>query len=161
MGLLYQLILTFFTLNILLVTPAAPLRAEETAALAARPDDFPPIQESKAFKQFVLKPTSELSKLIYLADRFGESKIEVQYEGHYYSAPFVAKTVRIFLAAHYAQQAADYWISEYAVTSIPSGKPIWLKFPDGSFKLAREVFINELKALDEIVKEYRKAHTTQ
>lgn len=163
MRLFCQLILTLLTLNITLVVPATTLRADEPAALllATCPNDFPPIQESKAFKQFVLKPTSELSKLIYLIDRFGESKIEVQYEDHYYEAIFVGRVVRMFLAAHYEQQSADYWLSEYAVTSIPSGKPIWLKFPDGSFKRAREVFSGELKALDQTVKEYRKAHSAK
>lgn len=161
MNLLYRLVLAFFALNIALTFPAATLHAEEMA-MAAVPDssnDFPPIQESKAFQQFILKPVSELSKLIYLIDRFGESKIEVQYEDHYYAAPFVGRFVRMFLAAHYAQQSADYWLSEHAVTSMHSGKLIWLKFPDGSFKLAREVFANELKALDQTVKEYRKAHS--
>ena len=147
----YQILFSFLVLNAALIFPAV---AEESHAIQTPAAGLPPIQDSKAYKQFILKPTNELSKLIYLVDRFGESKIEIQYEDHYYSAAFVGKVVRIFLATHYSQETAEHWISEWAVTSIPSGKPIWAKFPDGNFKLARELFREELKALDQTLKEH-------
>ena len=36
-------------------------------------------------------------------------------------------------------------------TSIPAGNLIWVKLSDGKFRLAREVLLEELAALDQII----------
>ncbi|MBI4387965.1 MAG: hypothetical protein HY582_02855 [Candidatus Omnitrophica bacterium] len=117
-----------------------------SAKLAAIPS-FPPLAESKAFEQYLKRPQNELSKLLYLVDRFGDTDIEILYENTYYKAPLVSRTVRFFLAIHYKGETAEHWIKQWCTTSIPSGKPVWAKLPDGSFKLARELFLEELDSL--------------
>jgi len=105
--------------------------------------------ESKAYQQFKLRPMSDLSKLIYLIDRFIDSDIQIMYENHYYPAFFAARAARAFLPAHYKNEKPEAWIMQWCSTSFPSGAPIWMKFSDGSFKLGREVLIQELKLLNQ------------
>ena len=116
------------------------------------PSNFPPLAESEAFEQYLKRPQNELSKLLYLIDRFGDTDIEILYENIYYKAVFVSRTVRVFLAIHYQGETAERWIKQWCTTSIPSGKPVWAKLPDGSFKLARELFLEELDFLADTVK---------
>ncbi len=131
-----------------------PQTSSALAEVPVRPG-IPPTLESKAFEQFMLRPTTELSKIIYLIDRFSDSKIEILYEDHYYSALFASRVARFFLPRHYRQEAAEHWVLTWCSTSIPSGSPIWVKFEDGSFKLAREVLLEELKSIEEILLEKR------
>lgn len=128
------------------------LAEEETRSKPLYPG-FTPIEESKAYQQYVLRPQTELSKLIFLIDRFGEADAQVLYENINYPASFSAKFCRAFLPIHYKQETAEYWVKHWATTSFPSGKPIWLKLPDGSFLRTRDVFLDELAALDRLVKE--------
>ncbi len=118
-----------------------------SANLTAAIINLPPLAESKAFEQYLKRPQNDLSKLLYLVDRFGNTNIEILYENTYYKALLVSRTVRFFLAIHYKGETAEHWIKQWCTTSIPSGKPVWAKFPDGSFKLARELFLEELDSL--------------
>lgn len=38
-------------------------------------------------------------------------------------------------------------------TSVLSGSLIWVKFPDGSFKLSREVLLTEIAELEKVIEE--------
>jgi len=108
----------------------------------------PPLEDSKAFQQFSGRPYSELSKIIYLIDRFGDHKIEVLYDGHYYSAGFVKQVARWFLFHHYRKETAEQWILRWCNKTVPSGNLIWVKLPDSSLKLAREILLQELEFLE-------------
>lgn len=140
----------FFILTIIIIISflkITPLAADEKLPYSG----FVPPAESKAFQQFKLRPISDLSKLIYLIDRFVDSDVQVMYENHYYPAFFAARVARAFLPAHYKDEKPEAWIMQWCSTSFPSGAPIWMKFSDGSFKLGREVMIAELKLLDQII----------
>ncbi|OGW80636.1 MAG: hypothetical protein A3G33_09895 [Omnitrophica bacterium RIFCSPLOWO2_12_FULL_44_17] len=110
---------------------------------------FPRCAESRAYQQFQKRPMTELSKLVYMCDRLFDSNVEVLFEDQYYSAKFAAGVSRIFVAAHYRQEKAEDWIKRWGSTS-PSGKPVWVKLPDGSFKLAKDVLLAELKELNQL-----------
>ena len=114
---------------------------------------FPPIDESTAYQQYQTRPVSELSKIIYLVDRFVDSKIQIKYDDHYYSAPFTARVARWFVSIRYKNETAKDWILKWCNTSVPAGNLIWVKFPDGHFRLAREILLNELTALEKKMKE--------
>lgn len=109
---------------------------------------FTPLHESAAYQQFRNRPVSELSKLIYLIDRFGASDIEVLYDGHYFSAVFSARVARWFLSRHYRRENTEQWIMRWCNTTVPAGNLIWVKLPDGKFALAREILLQELKDLE-------------
>jgi len=150
----------FFHLAILLIlafTAQATLFAQGSYAIYS---GFPDLQESQSYKEFKKRPLSEHSKLIYLIDRFGDADIEIVYDGHYFSAPFVARVTRWFLSRHYKRESAEKWVMRWCNTSI-SGNLIWVKLPDGHFRLSREILLSELKALDEaIAEDFKKTQTS-
>ena len=112
----------------------------------------PPTQ-SQAYKQFTSRPYSELSKIIYLIDRFGDAGIEILYDGHYYQARFAKQVARWFLFHRYKKETAEQWIQVWCHKSVFSGNLIWVKLADKSMHPAREVLLEELKALDTDFKE--------
>ena len=108
------------------------------------------LTESQAYQQYRNRPVSELSKIIYLIDRFMNSGIEILYDGHYFSAQFSGRVARWFLATHYRKENAEQWVMRWCNTTVPAGNLIWVKLPDGKFLLAREVLLSELKKLNEM-----------
>ncbi len=112
-----------------------------------------PVRESAAYQQYKNRPDSDNSKLIYLIERLGDAPIEVLYDGHYFKAPFVAKVARWFLGRHYRKETVKQWIMKWCNASVPGGNLIWVKMSDGKFKLSREVLSDELKLLEETIKE--------
>ena len=113
---------------------------------------------SRAFQQYLLRPPSELSKIIYLLDRLADSPLEVIYEGDSYPAPFAANVSRVYVTAHYRQETVERWIQSFCYRSIDEGKPIWFKYPDGFTELARDAANREMRTLNQLVKEYREEH---
>lgn len=148
--------LTALILGTLLFVPvffSAPVQAAEKSKTGqAKPNDFPPILESKAYQQFKTRPVSDLSKLIYLIDRFGTTKVEIVYNGHYYKAVFAASLAKFFLSQNYRKETVDQWIMKWCNVSIPSGNLIWVRFPDNKFKLSRDVLKGELIELENAMK---------
>ena len=110
---------------------------------------FPPIRGSQAYKEFKKRSYSELSKLIYLIDRFKNTDIKVLYDGAYYDASFAAKVCREFLVRFYDNDKATKWVTHYGTTSLFQNKPILFKFQGGITRLARRILLQELKDLDE------------
>lgn len=108
---------------------------------------LPPLEESAAFKQFMVRPYSSLSILIYLIDRFKEAKIKIVYAGNYFDAPFAANIAKWFLKAKYKGETPEEWIHMWCDTDLFESKPIWVKDADNQFKMSREVLLEELKIL--------------
>lgn len=132
--------------------PAQVQAAEKAKVTQVKAPDFPPIFESKAYQQFKTRPVSDLSKLIYLIDRFGGTKIEIVYNGHYYKAVFVASLAKFFLTQNYKKETVNEWIMKWCNVSIPSGNLIWVRFPDNKFKLSRDVLKGEMAELEKVLK---------
>ncbi len=109
---------------------------------------FTPLLESRAYQQFKARPASDYSKIIYLIDRFSDSKIQIVYDGHYFSAVFGARVARWFLARNYRKETPEQWIMKWCNASVPASNLIWVKLPTGKFRLSREVLIEELKNLE-------------
>lgn len=116
-------------------------------------------RESPAYQQFKLRPTSDSSKLIYLIDRFGAIKLQIIYNSHYFSAPFAANVARWFLSRNYKNQTPHEWIMQWCNSSVPEGNLIWVKLPNGKFRLSRDVLIEELKNLERTLSEDRIAES--
>ena len=122
--------------------------------------DFSPLKESKAYQQFVLRPVSDFSKLAYLIDRFMDSDLEIVYDGHYYKAPFAARVARWFLARNYKKQTPEEWIMQWCNASVPEGNLIWVKLPNGKFRLSREILLDELHALNRTISQESETKTS-
>lgn len=125
----------------------APFSVQATPAS----NSLPPILESKAYQQFKRRPVSTLSKLIYLIDRFGPSGAEIYYDGHYFKAPFAAWLAKAFLVRNYRKESVEEWVMKWCHTSI-GGDLIYARFPDGKFLRARDVLMEEMKALETTLK---------
>ncbi|MBI3306494.1 MAG: hypothetical protein HYZ84_01620 [Candidatus Omnitrophica bacterium] len=115
---------------------------------------FSPVEESRAFQQFKTRPDSDLSRLLFLIDRFGDFNIIIRYDNYDYNAQFAARIARWFIARRYKGETVDKWIMQWCNTSIGTGSLIWVKLPDGNFRLAREVLFDEVKNLNQTLKQF-------
>lgn len=131
----------------LMVAPLT-LYAESNAPLYP---EFPAMKDSKAYKRFITRPLSERSKLLYMIDRFTDSKIKIVYDGVYFDPGVVGPIARWFLSRHYNKEAAEKWVMMWCNTSVPEGNLIWVQLPQGQFRLGRDILLEELKALNESV----------
>jgi len=113
-------------------------------------EGFQPLAESVAYKQYQRRPKSDLSKLLFLIDRFGQSKVEIVYDGFHFPAAQAAGVARWFLSRNYKKQTPEQWIFQWCNTTVPRGKIILVKLPDGSTELGREVLLGELSALEQL-----------
>lgn len=106
---------------------------------------------SRALQRFQKRPVSELSKLIYLVDRLGETKVDVVYEKKSYSSQLVLPVARWYLTAHYNKKdSAENWLSKWCYRSLGSGETVWVKYQDGSLREARDLLLEELDRLDSL-----------
>jgi hypothetical protein len=121
---------------------------------------FSEIRDSKAYKKFAVRPLSDLSKILYLIDRFGEADIQVVYDNQSYAAPFATTVARWFLARNYKKQTPQDWVQQWCSHSIMTNKLIHIKLPNGDFKVARDVLLAEIEAIDEIVRENQNKKTS-
>lgn len=104
---------------------------------------------SAAFNQYLRRPKTELSKLIFLMDRFKSSSAEVIYDGAHYDSEFALKAAKSYMAKHYHKnQEADAWIRENAYRSNPGRKVILYQERNGDAKPLRDVLLKELELLE-------------
>ncbi len=107
-----------------------------------------PLKTSAAFNQYQKRPKSELSKLIFLMDRFRGCPAEVIYNGSHYDSEFALKTAKAYMAKHYKKkQPAETWIRENAYRSEPGRQVILYKEPQGAPRPLRDVLLGELEEL--------------
>src|SRR3989338_5969742 len=103
--------------------------------------EFSSIEDSPAFEQFLMRPKSELSKILFLIERFGDQSVEIRYDHHYYTAEFSARVARWFLTRNYKKETGHQWIMKWCNRSVPGGNLIWVKLPSGKSRMAREVLL--------------------
>ncbi len=107
---------------------------------------LPPYQETNAYKQYQRRPKSELSKLVYLMDRFKGSAYTVIFNQVEYDSEVALKHAKSYIAKNYDKENASEWIKEHSYRS-PSGQIIYLKDPDGKTQPLRDALISELKRI--------------
>lgn len=123
---------------------AAALTVAGVSYAAISAQGLQPYQESPAYKQYQKRPKSELSKLIYLMDRFKGSQYTVLFDGAEYDSLKALKYAKSYIAKHYQKEEAENWLRDHAYRS-PSGKVIYLKTPEGKTEVLRDSLIQELK----------------
>jgi len=110
-----------------------------------------PLKMSAAFRQYQKRPKTELSKLIFLMDRFKGCPAEVIYNGSHYDSEFALKQAKSYMAKHYKnKQPAETWIRENAYRSNPGRQVILYQEPKGQPKPLRDVLLEELEELKKI-----------
>ena len=107
-----------------------------------------PMEQSDAYQKYCRRPKTELSKLLFLIDRFKDSDIKVVYNGNHYDSEVATKYARQYIRDHYrSTQDAESFVKDHAHRSEPQGNVIYAEYPDGKIRPASEVLLEELKAL--------------
>lgn len=112
--------------------------------------ETPSFQQSEAYRQYVHRPRTELSKLVYLLDRFRRADFEITFDAVVYDADFALKFAKKYLAKNYKKEEAARWINIHAYRTPRAGKIIYIKFSDGSSRPLRDMLLEELKALEKL-----------
>ncbi len=105
-----------------------------------------PAETTPAYAQYSRRPSTELSKLIYLIDRFKETALQVLYDGYEYTAPEAARYAKNFLAKNYKEGSADSWVKNHCYRT-EGGSIIYLKDPAGELRPLQDVLLTELETL--------------
>lgn len=126
----------------------AGLCADAAAPEGVSHAGFIALKDSSAYQQYQRRPKSDLSRLLYLIERFGQSEIEVIYEGFHLPAAKAAPIARWFLGRNYRRETPAEWIYKWCNKTVPNGELILVKFPDGTVRLGREVLFEELAVLE-------------
>ena len=132
----------------LMVSASVLTVAAKDPAAAASVPVLEPLKTSAAYQQYQRRPKTELSKLIFLMDRFKGCPAEVIYNGSHYDSDFALKNAKAYMAVHYKKkQAAEEWIRENAYRSDPGREVILYKEPNRAPKPLRDVLLEQLEAL--------------
>ncbi len=114
--------------------------------------DLPPVHESLAFKQLRQRPKSELSKMLYLIERFKNMNAEVQYNSGRYKIKDISILIQGFILVNFDRKGtAKDWVIQNASYSRTKRNPIWVYLPDGSHCLAKDLLLQELETLEKLV----------
>ncbi len=119
---------------------------------------WPSVDESFAFQQYLKRPTTELSKLIYLMDHFKDADAKIIYDGNEYHVAKALRYAKKYLADHYkSNEKATAWLKAHAYRSQPKGNVIYAKFPEGKFRPMVEVLLETLTELEKTVSKAKMA----
>ncbi len=150
-----KFIFTAMTLGLFMVPVWAALAGAEapsvkSISLPPGAEPLAPVESSEAFKRYQNRKKSELSKLIYLMDRFRGTGYKVIYDGVEYTSDQAAQESRKYIAKNYKQEEALQWVRNNAYRSNPGGNVIQVKTPQGEVQLLRDLLITELENLRQI-----------
>lgn len=110
-----------------------------------------PLAESKAYQDFLKKPVNDFSKLVCLLNYFRTAPVIVQFEGIDYTAEFAYPFGLVYLMSNYHNEKPGHWIKKHCYRSIFSNKIIYFKFQDGTARPARDVILEKLQELEEVI----------
>ncbi len=109
-------------------------------------------QDSDAFKHYLNRPKTELSKLIYLLDRFNAPGIEIKLDGNIYTTDKAFPYSKGYLSKNYKKEPAEDWIRAHCYRSREKNEVLYMRVGDEGFRPVRDVLIEELKHLRAIEK---------
>lgn len=116
-------------------------------------EGLPPIEESEALRRYLRRPKTELTRLLYLADRFLNTEFQVIYNGRPYDSNTAVKYARSYLFKNHKKEKAESWIKVHAHRAGNAGEIIYVKYPSGAKRPAREFLLEELQSLDAAMKD--------
>ena len=131
---------------ILLTVISPPLQAEEYQSFYPA---LQPVEQTRAFEQYLLRPYSEHSKILYLIDRFGSEDVKIIYDGYEFNSQFASHLALWFLSRFYKNENPKTWILRWCNRSFPGGNLIMVKLPDGKLVKSRDMLLMEMVGLEE------------
>ncbi len=111
-----------------------------------------PLQESAAYQKYQNRPANELSKLIFLLDRFNTENTEIRIDGNVYKAEKAFPYGKSYLAQNYKQEKAEDWLRKHCYRTKGDNQIIYIRTQGDDFKPFRDVLIDELSVLRTIEK---------
>lgn len=117
-------------------------------AAKAVKDDLPPLEQSDAYKDFLKKPTTNVSKGMCILNYFRNLPVSVQYDGVDYPA-LVAYPIGVaYFLTNYHNEDPRHWVKKNCYRSLQNNNIIYFKFSDGRFRPVRDVFLEKLDEVD-------------
>lgn len=113
--------------------------------------DLTPASESEAYERFKRrKSKTELSKLLYLMDRFKVADFKVRYAGSWYDATWAMKQARSYLKRYYDGEDSSEFVHKHAYRPRFGDGIVYLKLADGEVRLLRDALLEELEILNQL-----------
>lgn len=109
--------------------------------------EIPPLRDSRAFKAYEKRPKTELSKLIYLIERFNIEGIEIKIDGNIYPARLAYAFARMYLGLNYSQEKAEAWIEKHCYRSPFTNEVMLVRVDGGEYGVGRDFLLRELEML--------------
>lgn len=110
---------------------------------------FGPAADSNAFKQYQKRPKNDLSKLIYLLDRYNAPGVQIRISGNLYDSAQAFPYSKGYLAKNYKTgENAEAWLRKHCYRSLSTNDIIYMRVDGGDFRPARDVLIDELKSIE-------------
>lgn len=109
--------------------------------------ELPPLQESRAFARYKNRIKTDLSKLVYLMERFNAEGVEIKIDGNIYPARIAFPFARAYLALNYSKEKAEVWIEKHCYRSPFTNNVMLVRLGDEEYQVGRDVLLNELEAL--------------
>lgn len=99
---------------------------------------------SKESEKALLGANAELARILSVMGNFKGLDLKVVLDGTERALDSTLPYARKYLQTHYRGEAAETWIKKHLYRSPVRDEVIYLKYPDGSRKLLRDVFLEEL-----------------
>lgn len=140
-----------FSLPFWLLSCWLPAASAEEGGPEAFLKHLPELEGTHAYAQYRSRPENELSKMIYLIDRFSETDAEILYSGKTFKTGAVARIARWFVKTRYTQSdRAESWINKWCHRTIPEGEMIWVRYQGGRYFSARDILLADLETLENV-----------
>jgi hypothetical protein len=115
-------------------------------------ENLEPVEQSKAYQDFLKKPTNDFSKMVCLLNYFRVQPVMVRFEEIDYTAQFAYPFGLTYLMTHYKNESPEQWARKHCYRSPFNNTIIFLKFQDGSFRPFRDVVLEKYQELEEALK---------
>lgn len=109
--------------------------------------EIPPIQDSRAFIRYKNRIKTDLSKLVYLMERFNLPGLEIKIDGNIYPASLAFPFARAYLAINYSKEKAEDWIQKHCYRSPFTNEVMLVRVDGGPYEVGRDFLLRELEAL--------------
>lgn len=106
-----------------------------------------PMTESRAYQRYQQRNANELSRLIYLMDRFNFQGMEIKIDGAVYQAPSCLPYAKAYLALYYRGEKAEDWIQKHCYRSPFTNDVMLGRLPGEKFRPGRDLLLEELARL--------------
>ena len=107
-----------------------------------------PVEQSRAYQEFLKKPGNDLSKMVCLLNYFRTAPVVVRFEGIDYTAEAAYPFGLVYLMTNYRNEKPDDWARKHCYRSLFGNNIIFFKFQDGSSRPARDVILEKYHELE-------------